>query len=111
MREMLPPPTLDENDVEKTLARSCGDPDDADAGLIDQWAKDVSRAFHRVKMGFIYCVPILGLICILIYFWHATAPGGWRWLPAEDLKDLRSTAVSILSGVISSIAVGYFYRK
>lgn len=106
-------PTLDEGDVDDIFRDSSeiSGPDDPDESLITQWAKEESKAFHYVKLGCIYGVPVLAAICIIIYFWHVVGFPCLQWLSDENMKDLRSISVSILSGVISSIAVGYFYRN
>ena len=106
------PPTLDESDVNESVlgdSRTKGDSSDADGPLI--WAQEESRAFHVVKMAWIYGVPILAGVFVIVYIWHLIGFPCMRWLKDPDLAEMRSISVSVLSGVVSSIAVSYFFRN
>lgn len=106
------PPTLDELDVNESVlgdSQTKEDSENADEPLI--WAREESKAFHLVKMAWIYGVPILAGVFVIVYIWHLIGFPCLRWLDDPDLTDMRSVSVSILSGVVSSIAVSYFYRN
>lgn len=77
----------------------------------DAYERAEASALHVVKMIALIVVPIIAAACVLIYIFHVTMPHCWRWLDEEDLSLLRSMCVSVLSGVISSLAVGYFFTK
>lgn len=110
------PPWLDEADVYSDVTSSMPEIQDSDATdpdevLAKRWAQEETRAFHWVKMICIRGIPILAGVCIIVYFWHIIGFPCMRWMSEADLKDLRSIVVSVLSGVVSSVAVGYFYRN
>ena len=85
---------------------------DPDASLAHKrWAIEEARELHSVRVWAIRIVAGLAVACVIIYFWHVVGLHCLRWLDAQDLAELRSIALSILSGVSASLAVGYFFRK
>lgn len=87
------------------------DADDSDMKIYKKWGRDEDSAVHWIKMVFIYGIPALAVVIILTYLHHIAGPHDWRWLTDDDLREIRGIAISVLSGVSSSIAVGYFFRN
>lgn len=86
------------------------DSEDADEQWI-QWQREEHKAFHWVKIGCIYGLPILAAVVIVVYFLNLLLPCSCRWLTTGELSEIQSLVVSILSGVATSLAVNYFYRN
>ena len=87
------------------------DSENADNDEWLRWQKDEHRAFHWVKMGCIYGVPILAAVVIVVYFSNLLLPCSYRWLSTGELSEIQSLVVSIISGVATSSAVNYFYKS
>ena len=108
---MTRPPQVELDDLhEEIVENETQSPDSEDADRT-AWLKDEDRAFHKVKLGVIYGIPAAAAAAIVVYLIHALGPECVRWLSPEDLKDLRSAAISIVAGVSTSLSVQYFYRK
>lgn len=102
--------TLLNSDVLQDTSKKADD-DDADASLYKKWVIDEDSAAHKVKMGLIYGTPLIAVVIVLTYLHHVAGYPGLRWLTTDDLREIRSIAISVLSGVSSSLAVGYFFRQ
>lgn len=105
-------PQLDDDDARVSMGSeperdSFFDPD-RDKALYEKLEAGV---LHWVKLIAILFIPLLASACVLVYVLHILLPEGWRWLREEDLSSLRSLSVSVLAGVISSVAIGYFVPK
>ena len=87
------------------------DGDDADASLYKKWVIDEDSAAHKVRMRLIYGTPVVAGLIVLTYLHHVVGFPCMRWLSPDDLREIRSIAISVLSGVSSSLAVGYFFRQ
>ncbi len=68
-------------------------------------------ALHWIKLVAILFIPALAGVCVLVYVLHMLLPESYRWLCDEDLSALRSLSISVLTGVLSSLAIGYFVQK
>ncbi len=106
-------PSLDSFEVDSEILS--GSPKGLDSENADEaflrWEKDEHKAFHWVKMGCIFVVPILAGVTIVCYFANILLPASCRWLTVEELSGIQSLVVSIISGVTTSLAVNYFYKN
>lgn len=109
MQQVLNSKEVDDEVLSDSLKKT--DSEDADNDEWLQWQKDEHRAFHWVKMGCIYGVPVLAAVVIIVYFWNLLMPSCVRWLCTEELSGIQSLAISIVSGVSTSLAVNYFYKS
>lgn len=106
-------PQLDTTEIDKEIDRDSeknADKENADDQWIKQLHRDEEAAFHWVKMGCIYLVPILAASVIIVYVLNLLLPLEWRWLTPEDLSGIQNLAISIFSGVATSLSVNYFYK-
>lgn len=106
----MPAPRFDVADAEKEIGQVyfLRKESDVDEKL---WEKKEAVIVHWVKIAVFCLVPLLAGICVIVYLLHLLLPSDWRWLCDEDLAALRSASISILAGVMSSVAVGYFFPK
>lgn len=106
-------PALDANLLDSDVLDESSKPDadDSDMRLYKKWSREEDSAAHWIKMGFIYGIPALSVALLLTYLHHVAGFHCLRWLTADDLREIRGIAISVLSGVSSSIAVGYFFRN
>lgn len=101
---------LEEEKIPESPAPQTGE--DPDIRLARQrWAIEETREVHSARIWAIRVIALIATTCVTVYFWHVIGPHCARWLDAEDLAELRSVALSILSGVSASLAVGYFFRR
>lgn len=105
-------PQLDDADARMAMG---GDPEhegffrrDADNELYE---KLEAGALHWIKIVAILFIPVLAGACVLVYVLHILLPESCRWLCEDDLSALRSVSVSVLTGVLSSLVIGYFVPK
>ena len=104
---------LDVSEVDTEIIESSNkdaDAEDADKAFL-KWRKDEHWAFHWVKMGCIFIVPLIAVATALVFFFNLLGPKSWRWLTVEELSSIQSLVISIISGVATSLAVNYFYRS
>lgn len=106
----MPTPRFDIADAEKEIGQAYFLRKESD---IDEklWEKKEAAIIHRVKIAAFCLIPLLATTCVVVYMLHLILPSDWRWLCDEDLAALRSASISILAGVMSSVAVGYFFPK
>lgn len=107
-------PTLNDTFLNSDVLQDApkkADGDDADMSVYKKWGIDEDSAVHKVKMGLIYGTPLIAVVIVLTYLHHVAGYPGMRWLTPDDLREIRSIAISVLSGVSSSLAVGYFFRQ
>ena len=107
-------PTLNDSFLNSDVLQDApkkADGDDADASLYKKWGIDEDSAAHKVRMRLIYGTPVVAGLIVLTYLHHVVGFPCMRWLSPDDLREIRSIAISVLSGVSSSLAVGYFFRQ
>ncbi len=107
-------PTLNDSFLNSDVLQDApkkADGDDADASLYKKWVIDEDSAAHKVRMRLIYGTPVVAGLIVLTYLHHVVGFPCMRWLSPDDLREIRSIAISVLSGVSSSLAVGYFFRQ
>ena len=101
----------DEIDLaEPTLPRSQGR-EDPDSDLERSLQKKEVNAFHYVKISAIYLIAGLAGLYLVLFFLNLFLPESHRWLSHQELLDLRGIAISILSGVITSLAINYLSKR
>ena len=85
--------------------------EDADAELQRQFKRDDMRTRHWVRKWAVKAVCIICAVLVVVYLLNIILPRPWRWLGDSDLSEIKSTAIAILSALISSLATGFFLRK
>lgn len=66
--------------------------------------------FYLKKVAIIICFG--SLIAILItYIFHLIFPNNWRWLSENNISEIKTIAVAIVSGVFSNLVSSYFFNS
>lgn len=73
--------------------------------------KSDRKTLHKIKIITFWAFAALSGIYAVIYFWHSIAPDCWRWLTAEEVSDMKATAIAICAGVFTSLCNSYFLGK
>lgn len=105
-------PKIKEQSVEEVLAgNSLQEADKDNADDLAQLHNKEIKAFHWVKLGCIWLIPFVAAAIIIAFTLNILLPHSWRWLTPTDLSGLQSLVISIVSGIVTSVAVNYFYKK
>ena len=90
------------------------DIEDVDARLAveDKIREGQSKtAFHYIRLCAIGLAAIIGAVIVVIYALHLILPNGALWLNDMQMSHIEKTALSIVTGVVSSFSIGYFLHK
>lgn len=112
--EQKPRPSFNSQELGKEIIEdsiSGADRKNGDDYLWKKYNKDEIKAFHYVKVGCIYFVPLLAAVTIAVFFLNKLLPASRRWLTPAELSDLQTLCVSIISGVATTLVVNYFYKN
>jgi hypothetical protein len=73
----------------------------------------ISKAIFGSKLSrwFFGILAFITLTFLLVFFWHLLAPTCCRWLPAEEVENLKSLAISIMVGLLMSGITSYFFAN
>lgn len=105
-------PRIKEQSVEEVLAgNSQQEADRENADDLAQLHNKEIKAFHLVKLGCIWLIPFVAAAIIIAFTLNILLPHGWRWLTPTDLSGLQSLVISIVSGIVTSVAVNYFTKN
>ena len=69
------------------------------------------RWLYRVKITFIFCFSVMGMLAVAIFLFHLVAPESWRWLTENELSKIKELTLSIIVGLIMSSSTVYFFRR
>lgn len=83
----------------------------SDTDLERQHRRDDKVTLHRIKKSCFYGFGVLCTVFVIVWLWHVVMPASWRWLVAEEITNIQSIAISILTGAIASLVISYFLKK
>ena len=90
------------------------DAEDLDATLADQRKRRDFREenwFYRVRIGFLLGGAVAALVFIAVYLLHLLLPECLRWLSEPDVSRLEKAALTIIVGIVCSLATTYFFGR
>lgn len=97
-------------DLEKDIEDKKSDKEDPDTIRKRNKSEELNILFN-IKRIVIYVVSIVLILIFLVYICHIIMPIKLRWLSAEDIEKIRSIAVSIIVGIMSSLISAYFFNR
>lgn len=68
------------------------------------------RTLYWFKIGLTVFFTVLGGLLVVAYAWHVAGPESYRWISDMNLERLERFSISILSGVVATIAVMYLFK-
>ena len=66
---------------------------------------------HWVSMGAIALLALLGFVLIVCYVLNLILPESHRWLSPDDLSTIKDVVISIIGGLLMSLAMKYTTSK
>lgn len=66
---------------------------------------------HWVSMGAIAILALLGFVLIVCYVLNLILPESHRWLSPDDLSTIKDVVISIIGGLLMSLAMKYTTSK
>lgn len=78
--------------------------------LRKQHQKNDLKQLHLIRKWGIYLIAGICAFIVISYFWNL-AGFGYKWLSAEEMRELRDLAISISVGVIASLVNSYFLQS
>ena len=78
------------------------------AELDKQHIANTKTITHWIKIGALGTCAFLAFAIVVVYTLHLLIPEGGRWLDAEDLQHIEKAGLTIIVGVVSTLATGYF---
>lgn len=97
-------------DLEKDIEDKKSDKEDPDTIRKRNKSEELNILF-KIKRMVIYVVSIVLILIFVVYICHIIMPIKLRWLSAEEIEKIRSIAVSIIVGIMSSLISAYFFNR
>ena len=67
--------------------------------------------FYWVRIIAVGVVAVLSLSIIIIYWWHLVGYEPWRWLKDCEVIHIERAAITIVVGIVGTLATTYFLKK
>lgn len=83
----------------------------SDADLERQHRRDDKVTLHRIKKICYYGFGAICTVFVIVWLWHVLMPERWRWLTENEITNIQSIALSIMTGAMASLVSSYFLKK
>lgn len=97
-------------DLEEDISIKKSDLEDPDTIRKRNESKELTILF-QIKRIVIYLVSVALIVIFLVYVLHLIMPIKFRWLSIEEIEKIRSIAVSIIVGIMSSLIPMFFFKR
>lgn len=97
-------------DLEEDISVKKSDLEDPDTIRKRNESKELTILF-QIKRIVIYLVSVELIVIFLVYVLHLIIPIKFRWLSIEEIEKIRSIAVSIIVGIMSSLIPMFFFKR
>lgn len=97
-------------DLEEDISVKKSDLEDPDTIRKRNESKELTILF-QIKRIVIYLVSVALIVIFLVYVLHLIMPIKFRWLSIEEIEKIRSIAVSIIVGIMSSLIPMFFFKR
>lgn len=67
--------------------------------------------FYWVRVIILVAAAFGTIGVVGVYMWHIVGPASCRWLCDTDLTKLKDLAITVVVGMLMSVATTYFFRK
>ncbi|MDU5054436.1 MAG: hypothetical protein E6234_06240 [Sutterella wadsworthensis] len=98
-----------DDDLNAEVSQSTKEPKDEELSTI-QKRQELSLR-HWVSIGAIALLALLGFVLIVCYVLNLILPESHRWLSPDDLSTIKDVVISIIGGLLMSLAMKYTTSK
>lgn len=84
--------------------------------LDDEFLNKIQRrkeqtVWHYVRVLTIGVLGAIGIVVLVVYFWHIVMPENCRWLNRDDLDTIRTLFISIIASYLISYSLHWFTNQ